>query len=409
MENVYDLIEQKKLRYIIPLDYCCTLKANTNKRIAVICHLHYYDTIENYFTYIKEIPKEMDIYITYSDRAVRDKILVCAGLYHVKVNMVRKENRGRDMSALLVTCRERILEYDYVCFLHDKKEKRVEEKEFTDKWIRELWENMIGSSNYIYNIINLFDKNPQLGLLVPPKPRSREQEGFYINEWYSNYENTCKLANEMNINCNLDKEKPPISLGTVFWCRVEALEKLLNRQWRYSDFEEEPLPPDGTLSHAIERIFSYVAKDAGFDTAMVLNDQIALEKMKDMSSNIQNTYLVLEKYGISNMEQLNKFENDHSVLLEFVKKYKQIYLYGAGKYGKICMNVLRTRNIIPTGFVVSQKGKSQTCGGVPIFELSEIDLSKDVGIIISVEQKNTIECIKNIELKDEKFNNYIVF
>ncbi|WP_353937923.1 rhamnan synthesis F family protein, partial [Parabacteroides goldsteinii] len=38
---------------------------------------------------------------------------------HIKVIVV--ENRGRDVSALLVGCAPYISDYKYVCFVHDKK------------------------------------------------------------------------------------------------------------------------------------------------------------------------------------------------------------------------------------------------------------------------------------------------
>lgn len=34
---------------------------------------------------------------------------------------ILKNNRGRDISALLVAGREFFTEYDYVCFIHDKR------------------------------------------------------------------------------------------------------------------------------------------------------------------------------------------------------------------------------------------------------------------------------------------------
>lgn len=38
---------------------------------------------------------------------------------NVKVILI--ENRGRDVSALLVGTKDFIMDYDYVCFVHDKK------------------------------------------------------------------------------------------------------------------------------------------------------------------------------------------------------------------------------------------------------------------------------------------------
>ena len=42
---------------------------------------------------------------------------------NIKYKVILKRNRGRDVSALLVASRTEILQYKYVCFIHDKQEK----------------------------------------------------------------------------------------------------------------------------------------------------------------------------------------------------------------------------------------------------------------------------------------------
>ena len=57
-----------------------------------------------------------------------------------------------------------------------------------------------------------------------------------------------------------------MAVGTVYWSRVDALRKLFEYEWKYEDFDMEPLAEDGTLSHAIERILEFVARDAGYES-----------------------------------------------------------------------------------------------------------------------------------------------
>ena len=63
--------------------------------------------------------------------------------------------------------------------------------------------------------------------------------------------------------------------GSCFWFRTDALRKLFKYDWKYEDFPEEPLPIDGTISHAIERCYAYVAQDAGYYSAIVMCDEYA--------------------------------------------------------------------------------------------------------------------------------------
>ena len=44
-------------------------------------------------------------------------------------------------------------------------------------------------------------------------------------------------------------------MGMMFWARTSTLAPLLNLKLDWDDYPEEPLPYDGTLLHAIERLF----------------------------------------------------------------------------------------------------------------------------------------------------------
>ena len=52
--------------------------------------------------------------------------------------------------------------------------------------------------------------------------------------------------------------------GTMFWARTIALGPLFELGLSWDDYPAEPLPCDGSLLHAIERLLPCVAKNAGF-------------------------------------------------------------------------------------------------------------------------------------------------
>ena len=43
-------------------------------------------------------------------------------------------------------------------------------------------------------------------------------------------------------------------IGTMLWARTSALAPFVNLSLQWHDYPEEPLPYDGTLLHAIERL-----------------------------------------------------------------------------------------------------------------------------------------------------------
>ena len=140
------------------------------------------------------------------------------------------ENRGRDVSAFLVPNREEILKYDIACFAHDKKTKQLHPELKGEEFKYKCLENILGNKNFVNNIIDLFIKNPRLGLLSPPAPNHAEFYGNLGREWGENYDITVELLKDLNIESNVDKSKAPIApYGTMFWFRPKAIKKLLEK------------------------------------------------------------------------------------------------------------------------------------------------------------------------------------
>ena len=414
MNNVYDIVINENLNLILPLkervgELC---KQKLIGKVVIVIHLHYIDAIEFYLNYVENIPEEIDIIFTVSNLEVEKKISEYKKQNSKKYKILMKENRGRDISAFLVACREDILQYEYVCFIHDKKEKDIHSKDDMDQWIKCLWDNTLGSKEYIYNILALFLRRPQLGILVPPTPISENFDTAYINTWYKNFDNTYGLAAKMKLSCDLNKEKPPITIGTVFWAKVSALKKLFEIEWRYEDFDEEPLPGDGTLSHAIERIFAYVGQDAGYDTGIVMNDYFAGQRMGYIQIVLKNAFERLsQSLDIKYISELNNYEKRIQEILKFVSKYECLYIYGAGAYGRKCYNILLKEGLKkPKAFLVSDmSGNTERIQDVPVCSVNEIELDEQCGIIIGVSRKYQKEILEQLYKKDPSFNNIYLY
>jgi len=75
-------------------------------------------------------------------------------------------------------------------------------------------------------------------------------------------------------------------------------------------------------------------------------------------------------------------------LIEFCKKYKEIFLYGAGIYGLEYLNILKKNNINIIGFITSNRLISEYYG-FPVYTLSEIKLilTKEQGIVLAVKEE----------------------
>lgn len=410
MENVYKIRKEKELYYILSEKLSYNVKHDLLKQTAVIVYLYYEDIAERHFLFLDNLPMYVSIYIVSSNEKIFDKM---AAYVHKKkkrnpIYTIKKENRGRDVSALLVACREIIIKYQYICFIHDKKKKHERHLLDTQSWIDNLWGNCLITEQYIENVLHLFEEKKEIGLLVPPEPIGEYFNSWFADSWGEDFENTKRLAEKLQLNCHISPFYPPITLGTVFWGRVDALRKLIDFEWCYGDFQEEPLPEDGTFSHAVERILAYVAQDAGYDTGTIMSASYAEKQMNFLQENMTKAFQVLsEELGISNIIEAKGYEEKKEHILTFAERNQKLYLYGAGEKGAICLRILRMYGYYPSGYIVTKKNMKDTVNGLPVTEWKNMNDIDDIGIIVTVGNKIKHEIIQN--LLDRGFENYIFF
>ncbi len=413
MKNVYDIRFEKNLYYILPLkaDGISELPYGiAYSHAAIILYLYYTDTVENYYSYIDDIPSGIDIYIISSRQDV---------LWQVKKHKAEsggkckeyllKENAGRDVSALLVTAKEIVRRYKYVCFLHDKKAHSQEMEKDTKLWIENLWGNLIGSAHYINSILELFEKDEKLGVIAPPDPIG---DNFYTSlgyGWHGSFEITSKIADKLNLNADLTAVRPPITIGTALWFRYDALRKLFDADWQYSDFDDSQLKDTNYLSYGLERIFAYVAQDAGYDTATVMTVPYAQKHVNYQQYTISMIFSEARHFfPIPTLAGIECYKRNSVKMLEFARRNKKFFLYGIGDMGRFCYNLLARENLLPAGFIVSTMSVESFFGKLPIYSIDELEENKNIAIIITVaHSKDKQEIIRR--LIDRKFNNYMEF
>lgn len=294
--NLYDLKNWFNWNYILPLDYS---REPADAKIAVIFHTYYDDIMERYFHNIEAFPDGTDFYFTTDTEvkieALKSLLSPLDSRFHIEYRIV--ENRGRDVSALLVGCRDVVLEggYDLICFMHGKKGIGNSEpfscvgQAYSDC----CFENTAANTDYVNNVIDLFKRESRLGLAIPPTPKNGRYYQSIGDGWQNNYQSTVRFIKQMGLGTPLDERKPPVfPYGSVFWFRPEALGPLFARTWRYEDFCEEPMRGNGTISHAIERSHGFIAQSQGYYTAVIMNSIYAEQEITRMTE-IAHAYVDL--------------------------------------------------------------------------------------------------------------------
>lgn len=359
-------------------------------KTAVLIHLYYPETIPSYFRYIANIPSYITKIFTYSSSDILTGIQQELLSHHCEENCVfiEKENRGRDVSALLVAACEKLLKYDLICFVHDKKEKNDFGRELTEDWCRCLWENTLGSRIFIENVLTEFTRNPQMGGLFPPYFSSRRQKLELKSLWGVDYENTQALGEKLGLSVRIRPEMESCAVGTVFWARTAALKKLLSYPWTYDMFPEEPLPNDGTISHAIERIIRFVSMDAGYKEYFGVSSRYAEYYLWQMQSDTRQMYEILDGQSFVNARDIDFYSHWTNRLWSFVSRFQSIYIWGTGHYGIQCFRFLRNRGRQAVGFVTTNAISGEKCEGFPVTNIDELEMESGDCLIVAMASEN---------------------
>lgn len=330
IRNIREIYEAFNLDYILS-DFSTTEEENNN-RVALVIHLYYPELFKYCRDYVMSMPDNADIYITTSRMDYLEDIKeLFSQVKCNKLEIIEADNRGRDLGGLLVAARKQIRDYDYICFIHDKKSLHSMKPREIEHFRDVLFECMLKSKDYVSNVIATFENDDNLGLLVPPIPYGGNLFKAFCDSWMNenNFTLALELKKKLNLNCNITPDMAPLTIGSVFWCKSKALKKILEYDWTYEDFPEI-LGKDGGMPHAIERIFGYVAQDAGYYTGVVFPISMAEKYISNISYMLRETVIetgVLERKGgvtfnyfIGRLNKKNKLEKKQKKELQKDRK-----------------------------------------------------------------------------------------
>lgn len=275
--NLYDLKQSLNLNFVLP-DNNHSAEEDfwlKKRRVAVFAHLYYEELFDYCLSYLVPLSKMVDIYITTGDE--KSKVVLqtkLAGNNHTKKIEV-STYQGREWAAFLLIDRKYMKDYDYCCLIHDKKSSQMFYPTVGKSFCDNLWENSLKSLEYVNSIIDVFEKKEFVGLMTPPDVYHGTYFHTAINFWTICFEGTKQLLEKLNIYVPLDPEKPPVAVGSAFWCRSKAVEKLIEMDIKEEDFPQEPLPVDGSFNHCLERAVPYMVQDSGYYTCNIMTQEYA--------------------------------------------------------------------------------------------------------------------------------------
>jgi glycosyltransferase involved in cell wall biosynthesis len=226
-------------------------------RVAVHGHFHYPSLLTDFLARLKRNRTAIDLLLTTTsdDRARRiSEIVSSQGVERATIMVV--PNRGRDIGSLLTGLNQTSLfGYDVIGHFHGKRSPHADAST-GETWRNFLWENLLGGEHGMLDVVmEAFASDRALGLVFPEDP--------HLNDWDENRLIADQLAARMGLQMPLPNHFD-FPLGTMFWARPEALMPLMDLGIPWDEYPNEPLPIDGTLLHALERLVPFSTVHAGY-------------------------------------------------------------------------------------------------------------------------------------------------
>jgi len=240
----------------INIDISCSDKA------ALHIHAHYIEDLPYLIQRIKRSKIRPHLYISTSSKEAEKKIISMLRFSRINYKEIRiYPNRGRNIapfiSGLLPSIHKH---YEIIGHIHLKKSLHSG-RHAVESWNNFLLQNMIGGKySMLDEIITCMLQDESVGIVYPDDPN--------IYGWGDNYTIARNLAERMGISINNEGDKFNFPAGAMFWVRSASLKPLMDLNLEWHDYPEEPVHVDGTILHALERLFGIIPGTTGYRTVL---------------------------------------------------------------------------------------------------------------------------------------------
>lgn len=248
--------------------------------VAVVVHLFYYDLLEEIKGYLGGIVEPFDLYVTTPFEGDVHRIIDDCSDLASSVTVHISENRGRDIGPFLALYLSNKLDrYDAVLKLHSKKSKY---SQLGDEWRRSIYFSLMQNSFTVRKVLELI-RHENVGLLGPHE--------YYLsndNFWGANRLSVKNLLLKAGVITPEEEVSLGFFAGSMFWFSPSAISPLKNIPLGDLDFVHENGMQDGTLAHALERVFCSIARAQGYRTS----------SLKLAGAEINNTETICNKVPV---------------------------------------------------------------------------------------------------------------
>lgn len=254
---------RKQANAWVPRDFEPSTKINPELLKTLLIHLHVYH--ESYIPQatkiIADFPDAGGILITSPFEKVLSEFDSTSRGSNLELRLVK--NIGRNFGAIKQIL-PTIGTFKYLLHLHTKASKHMSSRRVAE-WSQSFW-GRLASRDTVLRILSAMDSNAEITISYPELTAILPSSAY---RWGGNK----KLAESLLASGKLDLLGDQIAFpaGGMFICQSPLILDLLNRLG-LEDFPQEPLPLDGSIAHALERLMGVYSLD-GAPVHLVLTSQ----------------------------------------------------------------------------------------------------------------------------------------
>ena len=230
-----------------------------NCLVAIHVHIFFKDILNEIINKTNNIPVKFDLYISTNTQQNMEFIKNYTDIYSKANNVFIKifENKGRDILPFLIQMGEVFDKYKYLCHIHSKKS--LHSPKLGTKWRTYLFNNLLGTTEIISEILSDFENNESLGIIFP-------ENYFKILEYTMNVQPKEKeklnyLFNKILPGHKFSDKYFDFPAGDMFWARTKAITQIFKIDLK-NDIPKEK--GSKFILFAIERFWLFIVKTNGY-------------------------------------------------------------------------------------------------------------------------------------------------
>lgn len=279
-------------------------------RVVAVAHINDLDHAPSLIRRLGSLPPGFDLVVTTSDgkKAVALTRLTQKaeglGAGHVDIR-VTPSNRGRDMSDFFIACRDVLApgRYDLVVKVHSRpiRRKTLNVRRYFRRY---QLDNLLAGPGHVAGILELFAREPGLGLVFPPMMHI----GYATmgRAWGDYRESALDVLGELGVAVPLDKISPLAPFGGMWFARPEALRLLSEHPWAYRDYAKPGRKRFRDLARLQERIVVPAAAELGYHSRTVLTPEHAAISHTALEFKADQLFSTTRGYPIDSIRLLHR-------------------------------------------------------------------------------------------------------